>query len=48
MTLNLDKLTISFKINDKDYGVGFSNIVPAPYRLALTVLDCQGACFQLL
>lgn len=48
ITLDLDKRTISFKINDKDYGVGFSNIVLAPYRLALTVLDCQGACFQFL
>lgn len=48
MTLDLDERTLSFKLNDEDFGVVFSNIVLGSYRLALTVLECEGACFQLL
>ena len=36
MTLNMDKHSISYKIDDKDYGVGFRGLRKDKYRLAVT------------
>lgn len=36
ITLDLHEQTLSFKMNDKDHGVAYSNIKPTKYRLALT------------
>eukprot|EP01084_Bolivina_argentea_P109548 195826_1 len=41
MTLNLDERTLSFKMNDKDWGVAFGNIEQKKYRLALSMYDCK-------
>ena len=35
MILDLDKLTLSFKVNDVDYGVAYDNIKQAKYRAAI-------------
>ena len=49
ISLDLSKQTISFKVNDKDYGVGFKNIKKTKYRLALTSeMGQQGSKFTLL
>ena len=36
ITLNLDDRTLSFEINDKDFGVAFANIKVTKYRLAIS------------
>ena len=36
ITLDLDERTLSFKVNDIDYGVAVSNIKKTKYRLAFT------------
>ena len=36
ITLNLNDRTVSFKVNDVDYGVAFGNIKVAKYRLIIT------------
>ena len=35
MTLDLNEMTLSFKVNDVDYGVAFDNIKQAKYRKAV-------------
>ena len=37
MTLDMDKHSISYKINDKDYGVGYDGLYKDKYRLAVTM-----------
>ena len=37
MTLDLNHRTLSFKVNDKDFGIGVSDIKQTKYRLALTL-----------
>ena len=40
MTLNLNERTLSFALNDEDYGNAVRNIKQTKYRLALSVLKC--------
>ena len=35
MMLDLDKLTLSFKVNDAVYGIAYNNIKQAKYRAAV-------------
>ena len=48
ITLDLNQLTLSFKVNDKDYGIAFSNIRKTQYRLVLSALGLGGSQFALL
>ena len=48
MTLDLNARTLSYKVNDKDFGVAFSNIKQANYRLALSMDKSKGSKFELL
>ena len=45
IVLNLDKRTLSFKVNDKDFGVAFENIKVAKYRLAMSFFMNKGSKF---
>ena len=36
MTLNMKDHSISYKVDDKDYGVGYDQLTKAKYRLAVT------------
>ena len=47
MFLDLDALTLSFSINDIDYGVAFKNIENTSYRMALDMQQ-KGDCLRLL
>ena len=47
MTLNMDKHTISYKVDDKDYGVGCDKLYKDKYRLAVTG-DTKGDEIELL
>ena len=35
MILDLDDLTLRFKLNDIDYSVAYKNIKPAKYKMAV-------------
>ena len=48
MSLNLDEQTLSYKINDTDFGALFTGVKPDQYRLALGVGRCKDSQFQLL
>ena len=48
MTLDLNKRTLSFKVNDKDFGVAYSNIKQTSYRLALSMEKFEGSQFEFL
>ena len=48
INLDLEKRTLAFKLNEKDYGVAFSNIKQTSYRLALTLYRCKEGKFALL
>ena len=37
MTLDMDKHSIYYKVNDKDYGLGFNGLYKDKYRLAVTM-----------
>merc|ERR1712228_1023042 len=37
MTLDLDRRTLSFAVNEKDYGVAFNEIAEGEYRAAVTL-----------
>eukprot|EP01084_Bolivina_argentea_P203089 346909_1 len=47
MCLDMDLLTLSFGINDVDYGIAYSNITPGKYRAAVN-LFAQGDTVELL
>ena len=46
MTLNMNKLTLSFKINGTGYGIAF-NIIDSEYRAVMYVEE-QGSCYSLV
>ena len=48
ITLELDKDTLVFKINEEMEEVGFENVQPGNYRLALGVKDSLGAQFAFI
>ena len=48
MTLDLNERTLSFKVNDEDYGVAFEDIEEREYRLAFGGYKCDGSQFMLL
>ena len=48
MTLNLDERTLGFTVNNKDFGVAFSNIKQAKYRLAFSTFKSKESQFMLL
>ena len=35
MKLDLDNLTLTFKINNVDYGIAYKNIIQRKYRMAI-------------
>ena len=41
MTLDIDKNSISYKINDKDYGVAYDQLIQDKYRLAVTMSNAN-------
>ena len=46
--LDLNDKTLSFKVNDEDFGVAFKNIKHGNYRLAFSTWECKGSEFVLL
>lgn len=48
ITLDLNEKTISFKLNDEDFGIAFRNVVKTNYRLAISVTNGGGSSFELL
>ena len=48
MTLDLNEHTLSYKVNDTDFGVAFKNIRQNEYRLAWSTFDAKGAIFMLM
>ena len=47
MRLDCNKWTLSYKINDKDFGKAF-DIEPNEYRAAITLTDGLGCLFELI
>ena len=37
VTLDMDNHTVSFVINDKDYGIAYDKLLASKYRLGVTV-----------
>ena len=48
ITLDLNEYTLSFMLNDEDFGVAFKNITKRNYRLAWSSFNAMGATFLLL
>lgn len=48
MTLDLDKKLLSFALNGTDYGGAFWDIQEDTYRLAISMLFCQGSEVEIL
>ena len=51
MTLDLDECTLSFKVNDIDYGVAFDSIEKTNYRAAVHLYvydEAKFGCIQLM
>ena len=49
ITLNMDAHTLQFMVNnDKDKTLIYSDIKPGEYRLALSIIDHEGAKFSFL
>ena len=42
MTLNMNNHTLSYKINDKDYGTATDKLMGTKYRLAITWFQVGG------
>ena len=43
MTLNMDKHTLSYRINDKDYGIATDKLDQNPYRFAISFFSINDA-----
>ena len=41
MCLNFNKSTLSFTINNKNYGVSHKDVVKSEYRAAVSIIDCE-------
>ena len=48
MTLDLNEHTLSFKVNDTDFGALFSNVKDKEYRLSLSLLRSEGSQLRLI
>ena len=48
MVLDLNKRTLKYKVNGKDFGVAFNSIPTGQYRLALGCMDAKGSEFEIL